>query len=615
MKLKLIALAVTGMLGTLSYAAEPDTQVIEFYHPELKHYFITASASDARIVDSGGAGPGWVRTSRSFGAWSSRDVAPVEARMVYRFYSASANSHVYVASDDDLRLLNGLEAKERAQIAGTNKILLGWGLEGEAFLTVLPVNGQCPAATQAITRIYNNGFVSGEGSNHRYVADTSLTASMEDRAWKAEGTVFCAPLVSGAAIASVSTAASSAAASAASYAGNVTFKYEETGKPQVKSRAMLTLALAADGALTGSSAGCNMAGSVAATNASTTLRSGSLIASSCTDARFNGTYRRVEIEQFGAKAIDIRFRLDDGAKEASIEGVLNNTATTSGTAPTTPPTTPPAPVPPNIAIVAGDFAGILSVLITERPAGQPEKVVLNVNQAISLKVSSTGTVSGAVQGCAISGTVMPDVNNRFVGTISLAGCTEARLNGSYTVAVHLEDGGAIEAELEREVEQAGVRIKVSIEGNLARSASTSTTPVPPSPTPTTPPTTPPTGLAIAGSFAGNASFLATRRPAGGREATEVDKSLALTLTVGSNGSVSGTGAGCRFSGNLAVTNAALGSFGGSIVASGCTDAIINGTYTASATREDASRVEFELERESEISGERVKVKIKGTLSN
>ena len=723
MKSKLIAILTTGLLSVSSYATEPDTQVIEYYHPLLKHYFVTASASDARFVDAGSAGAGWVRTGLSFGAWSTRNVAPAGASMVYRFYSAGANSHVYVASDADLALLKGLEAKERASIAGTNKRFLGWGLEGEAFLTVLPQGGQCPSGTEAITRTYNQGFTTGEGSNHRFVSDPSLTRSMEDRAWTPEGVVFCAPITTS--IAATASASSrdggTDAVTAGSFSGDVLFELEAKNQPEVKVRTALSLVIAADGTLTGSGGGCTFTGAATQKNGnSKRLRGGSVTATGCTDERFNGTFNRVEIEQLGAKAIDIRFKQRDGAREVEIEGVLTlDTAppppdpaalagdfsgilavmitqqatgqpetlvlnvnqpvsltvspvgaisgsvqgcTIAGTV--TPATNgtftgsvtlaactearlngtfalkahlqdlaavavevelqreveaagvrtkvtisgtvtrtvvpPPAPVSPDPAALAGDYSGTLTVKITQRPAGQPETVVLNVNQPVTLTVSATGAISGTVQGCMIAGTVAPAANSRFTGSVTLTGCTEARLNGTYSVSAHLEDGSAIEVELEREVEQGGVRIKVSIEGDLRRGAPG-----------TPPPVAPGNGIAIAGTFAGNASFEATRRPAGGRETTVVNKTEALTLTVSSTGAVTGTGAGCAFTGTLVGGG---GEFSGTITATGCTDAIVNGTFKAKAEREDGNALEVELERESETGGTRVKVKIEGRLS-
>lgn len=602
MKSKLIALAVTGLLSALTYASEPDTLVVEYYHPELKHYFITASATDARFVDAGSAGQGWVRTGRSFGAWSTREAASADASMVHRFYSAGANSHVYVASDSDIQLLKSLEVSERASIAGTDKRFLGWGYEGEAFLAVLPKTGRCPVGTDAITRIYNHGFTNGEGSNHRYISDASLKISMEDRKWQDEGVVFCAPVNTvGGASASVSTAPSNAQA-AGSYRGTVLFKAEVAGKPEVNMHSELSLTLAADGAVSGSGGGCKITGTLAAKNNAASLRSGTLTATGCTDARFNAIYSRADIEQFSTKAIDIRFRLEDNALELQIEGVLANIDITP------PPAPVPVPVPSDSSALAGDFSGVLTVLIAQRPAGQAEKFVFNVNQLVTLKVSSTGSISGVVQGCTISGMITPGVNNQFVGSILVAGCSEPRLNGNYQVAVHLEGGGTIEVELEREVTLDGVPIKVSIEGELTRSAPP---PAPPAPVPSVPPVA---GIAIAGNFAGNASFLATHRVSSGRDVTDVDKTAAISLTISSTGSVTGASAGCSFNGSLASNAAVPGTFAGNIVAAGCADAVINGKFAALAGREDADGLELELEREVESNGERINVKIKARLN-
>jgi hypothetical protein len=598
MKTKLIALAVTGLMSTGLFAAEPDTNVIEYYHPILKHYFITASATDARLMDTGYAGVDWVRTGRSFGAWSSRSTADADATMVHRFYSAGAVSHFFTGKDDEIQLLKSLEAKERAEIAGTNKPFMGWGYEGEAFLAVLPKNGVCPTGTETISRTYNYGYETGEGGNHRYVADDSLKRSMEDRKWVAEGVALCAPKSSSSSSGGGSNNSSSGVVAPGSYSGTVLFKFEQVGELEVKVRAALTLTLAANGALSGTGGGCAFTGTaVSKSSGDKPLLGGAITASGCSDARFNGSYARVEIEQFSAKAIDVRFKKGDGAREAEIEGVLN-----LGSGSTTPNPTP-TPVPPSAVGITGDFAGLSTWVITERPSGQAERVVLNVNQNLALQITAAGLVTGTGQGCKFSGTLTPGINNRFNGAVTAAGCTDARLSGSFQAEVHAEDGGAIEAEFEREIEAGGSRTKVTIKGNLSRSSTV--TPMP-TPTPT------PSGIAIAGSFSGSASFLATRRPSGGRETTEVNSSQTLNISISSTGDVTGSGGGCTFSGKLAANAALPGTFAGTITASGCTDAIVRGTYAASASREDAG-IELELERETETNGERVKVKIKGRL--
>jgi hypothetical protein len=75
----------------------------------------------------------------------------------------------------------------------------------------------------------------------------------------------------------------------------------------------------------------------------------------------------------------------------------------------------------NSASIAGDFTGIVSVLVTERPPGQPEQAVLGLNQTATPKISSSGAIRGSLQICAASGSVTPGVNNRFAGTVTLTG--------------------------------------------------------------------------------------------------------------------------------------------------------------------------------------------------
>lgn len=607
MKTKLIAIAAavaaTGLLCPATYAADPSTQVVEYYHPILKHYFMTASATDARLVDSGFAGVDWVRTGRSFGAWSSRETAPGDAAMVHRFYSAGAISHFYTAKEDEIRLLKDLEAKERAEIAGTNKPLLGWSYEGEAFMAVLPKNDVCPAGTGTISRTYNHGYETGEGGNHRYISDDGLKQSMQDRKWSVEGVVLCAPK-SSSGPSGVRSNNNSGVVAPGSYTGTVQFKFDLLGKPEVKVRASITLNLAANGALLGTGAGCGFAGTAVSQSANDKpLLGGSIMATGCTDTRFNGVYARVEIEQFGAKAIDIRFKQGDNAREAEIEGVLNLATAT----PTPNPIPNPTPTAPSSSGITGSFVGMSTWVITERLSGQPERIVLNANQNLNLQITSAGVLTGSGQGCTFGGSLVASINNRFNGVVTANGCTDARLSGSYQAEVHPEDSGAIEAELEREVEAGGTRTKVTIKGNLSRSS----TVTPPTPNPNPNPTPSPAGIAIAGNFSGNASFLATRRPSGGREATEVNSTQALRIVISGSGDVSGAGAGCSFSGTLA-SSATPGIFSGTITASGCTDAIIRGSYAATASRDD-SGIEFELERETETNGERIKVKVKGSL--
>jgi hypothetical protein len=80
------ALAAAALLaaGAWAHAAAPDTEAIEFYNQGTGHYFVTASATEALGIDAGAAGPGWVRTGRSFQAWLTKSSAPADAVAVCR---------------------------------------------------------------------------------------------------------------------------------------------------------------------------------------------------------------------------------------------------------------------------------------------------------------------------------------------------------------------------------------------------------------------------------------------------------------------------------------------------------------------------------------------------
>jgi hypothetical protein len=215
----LISLAILAA-PMAAFAAEPETEAVEFYNKQLNHYFITATASEAKYIDDGSAGPAWVRTGRSFQAWLSAANAPADAAGVCRFYSTAANSHFYTASAQECQLLKDQEAAERRS-SGTVR---GWSYEGIAFQIQPPTNGQCPAGTAPFSRVYNNGFASGAGSNHRFVDDSTLRDLMVDRSWVAEGVVLCALTKSTGTSANLPPTTTNFAPLAATWSGSATWK-------------------------------------------------------------------------------------------------------------------------------------------------------------------------------------------------------------------------------------------------------------------------------------------------------------------------------------------------------------------------------------------------------
>ena len=163
----------------------PADTVVEYYNPDLEHYFITAGAGEQAFIDSGGVGR-WLRTGVTFKSGGSAQVC--------RFYGNGTknpvtgniygpNSHFYTADPGECDAL-------KKQFSATNK---SWSFESLDFRTTPSVNAACPAALVPIYRAYNNGFAKGEDSNHRITADGAAYQQLLSLGWNGEGVVMCAP--------------------------------------------------------------------------------------------------------------------------------------------------------------------------------------------------------------------------------------------------------------------------------------------------------------------------------------------------------------------------------------------------------------------------------------
>jgi hypothetical protein len=167
-------------------AARTETNVVEYYHSGLDHYFMTSSANEVALLD-GNPKLGWVRTGESFGAWSQSQLAG--SVHVCRFYGdpvIGPNSHFYTGEDFECDFLVQLDAR-------TPKGVGAWHLEGRPFDIAIPSNGACPANLQPVYRVFNGIVGSVNGPNHRYTTDPAVLAAMQAKGWLPEGVHFCAP--------------------------------------------------------------------------------------------------------------------------------------------------------------------------------------------------------------------------------------------------------------------------------------------------------------------------------------------------------------------------------------------------------------------------------------
>lgn len=496
--------AASLLAGTAAvHAAAPDTEAVEFYNALTGHYFITASASDVLTIDKGGAGPGWMRTGRSFQAWTTASGATPDAQPVCRFYSSDANSHFYTASAGECAQLRTIESQQRAANGGSTG---GWAFEGVAFFVQTPQDGQCPAGTTPITRMYNHGFENGQGANHRFVDAADLQALMAARGWSAEGTAFCvAPKSRTGTNANLAQTTSSFDNLAGTWSGPAHWETEASGT-ESEATHDLSLTFAADGTLTGSGDGCTFTGAASLGDGFRSFFEGTASATGCSDAAFNGDYPRLRLERFGTDTLMVHLQRGDGSTEASIEARLVNGS-------------PAQPAPAPLGGVAGDWSGTVAWLATQLMSSGNVVSRVAANQPLALSIAADLTVTGTGGGCTISGTLSasskrgaeaadgtsgsgddghdgsgngaddsggtgggsaqggpddgqgdthaPQGTPASTGSLTFAGCDQAVFNGTFTDARVVRTGPArIAVALERDMRDAQGATHVEIEGEL-----------------------------------------------------------------------------------------------------------------------------------------------------
>jgi mono/diheme cytochrome c family protein len=181
----LLSVPLSGTGTPAQAITTPADTVVEYYNPDLEHYFITAGAGEQGFIDSGSVGR-WLRTGVTF-----KSGGPAQ---VCRFYGNGAknpatgnqygpNSHFYTADSGECDTL-------KRQFSASAK---SWSFESLDFRTTASIGGACPAALVPIYRAYNNGFAKGEDSNHRITSDLAAYQQLLTLGWNGEGIVMCAP--------------------------------------------------------------------------------------------------------------------------------------------------------------------------------------------------------------------------------------------------------------------------------------------------------------------------------------------------------------------------------------------------------------------------------------
>jgi len=179
---QLPSLAILRVAGTgtaaLSNPTPAATDIVEFHHATLDHYFLTADAAEIAFIDGGGLGPAWTRTGRTLRGWPV-DAAVNGAADACRFFGtpgAGPDSHFYTV--------------DAGECSAVRKDPF-WTYEGIAF-RVLPLasNGSCAPGAAVVQRMLKSAS-DVTGIRHRYVIAGADIAAMRNAGWMLEGPVFC----------------------------------------------------------------------------------------------------------------------------------------------------------------------------------------------------------------------------------------------------------------------------------------------------------------------------------------------------------------------------------------------------------------------------------------
>jgi hypothetical protein len=135
------------------------SMAVEFFHPAMGHYFVSADADEIAGLDSG-AIAGWTRTGQGFDVWTTGTGLADVCRFFTTFF-APQSSHYYTAIAVECEVLKLGEV---------------WQYEKLAFKVALPSpDGRCLVGIP-LYRLYNDGRTGAP--NHRYTTSLAIRSEM-----------------------------------------------------------------------------------------------------------------------------------------------------------------------------------------------------------------------------------------------------------------------------------------------------------------------------------------------------------------------------------------------------------------------------------------------------
>lgn len=153
--------------------------VIEYYHAQFDHYFVTWIPAEIANLDSG-ATRGWTRTGQSFNVYTA---AQSGTSAVCRIYipPGKGDGHFF--------------GRDSGECDGTMSKNPTFVLESSSFFHLTkPSLGNCATGMVPVYRVFSNRA----DANHRYTTDRATRDQMVAKGWLAEGdgadtVVMCAP--------------------------------------------------------------------------------------------------------------------------------------------------------------------------------------------------------------------------------------------------------------------------------------------------------------------------------------------------------------------------------------------------------------------------------------
>ncbi|MBI2439426.1 MAG: hypothetical protein HYV45_02400 [Candidatus Moranbacteria bacterium] len=142
------------------------SEAFEYYNTQTNRFFWSSDAAEMAVINSGGAGPGWVLTGITM---------PVNngGSIICRHYNKITKGHFF---------------SQNCGILDPND--LNWKVEGQVFTAHVPMNGTCPAGTEPVRWIVNTPR-SYEGTSYRFTTQQLVVDAFYRGGWNVGGIEFC----------------------------------------------------------------------------------------------------------------------------------------------------------------------------------------------------------------------------------------------------------------------------------------------------------------------------------------------------------------------------------------------------------------------------------------